>query len=210
VEYYALKPPTGRPSWDYFLLYSASLVKRRYKGTFYFPGRTVLPVFIFNKKPDLDAFEKISRNDLSRSYKMICVKCGLCCVRNSGAFMFEHEYRKIVDQEGYPAVFPSKIFSIYKFGEVKVYFLGTERFGRCFFYDSSRGCTLRPAFKPIICIIQFCTLFAKKNGKIFLKVAVKNREGGASPVYKPVNHIEYNRIVEFLRAKVKKFTYRYR
>ncbi|RLE80247.1 MAG: hypothetical protein DRJ51_06205 [Thermoprotei archaeon] len=201
MKYYCLKPPTEKPSWNYFLLYTASRLKRFYKGTYYIPGRTLLPVFVLPRRlVDWRAFEEVSPRVLRESFKMICVNCGLCCMENCGAFMFSNEYFETKASLGLDVILPYKTVRASYVGELQVYALDVEARGRCYFYSFGEGCRLKKA-KPIICLIHYCTLLAEKGGRKYVKVSVKKTNSGDLPIYRAVSDERFKEIVAQLKEK---------
>lgn len=172
--YYFLKPPSGKVAWNYFLLYKASRLKKYYCGTYYVPGKTILPLFNLPiDRTDERAFMKASRSDLEKAYKMLCVNCSLCCVENSGAFAFEHEYRLIKNYT--EAFLPSVEVEAEYIGKLRIYRLDVGPRGRCVLYDVEKGCLVHGYLKPMICMIQYCSFFAEKNGEKYIKAPSKNK-----------------------------------
>lgn len=172
--YYFLKPPSKNSAWNYFLLYKASRLKKYYRGTYYVPGKTILPLFHLPlNRIDERAFMKASRRDLEEAYKMVCINCGLCCVENSGAFAFEHEYRLI--KKFTETYLPSIEVKAVYVGKLRIYKLDVGPRGRCILYDASKGCLVHGQLKPIICVIQYCSFFAEKKGEKYIKVPSKSK-----------------------------------
>lgn len=207
MPYYALLKPTGDESYDLFLLYKARKYKSFFHGTYYLPKRRELrPVFrIPHDEVRDDVFEVIPAAELEDSYRMICVACGRCCAFNSGAFAFEDELLRISEKLGIPPAFPSREVSIYRVGRVRVYELGVERGGKCYFYTAD-GCLVERRgtwrLKPIICLIHHCSIFAERRNKLYIKVGVKRVGGEAIPVYREVSPDEFEKIVETAKRRV--------
>lgn len=207
---YILKKPTGRKSYDFYLLYEASKFKSRYKATYYIPSlKYIAPVFYLEDyEVNPDVFEPIDKETLSKSYKLICVRCGLCCVHSSAAFAFEHEL-KAIKSECYPdldySLFNFYYVNIPKYGAVKVYELSQPPQGKCFFYQYG-GCPIPKRLKPIICLIQYCSLFAEREGKVYMKVA--SRSDG-TPVYKPINMKKFEELRKLLCRRSKRYFFKY-
>ncbi|RLF06809.1 MAG: hypothetical protein DRK00_00445 [Thermoprotei archaeon] len=208
MPYYALLEPTGDESYDLFLLYKARKYKSFFHGTYYLPKRRELrPVFRIPHEVRDDVFEVIPASELEDSYKMLCVACGRCCALNSGAFAFEDELLRISEKLGVPPAFPSREVVVRRVGRLRVYELGVERGGRCYFYRGE-GCMVEREgswrLKPIICLIHFCSLFAERRGKFYIKVGVKRLEGRFLPIYREVSPSELERIVEEARRRVRR------
>ncbi len=199
---YALRP--GR-TWrgNYAALYIASLYKDRLKGVYYVPSsRLYAPVFEIDELPPAHewAFEEVRVSQLNRAYKMVCVKCGACCVRNSGAFAFAHE---LTAEER--ASLPFEVIRVPRVGDLLVYWLDTGPAGRCYFYDEEKNLCRIEDRKPIVCLVHYCTLFAERDGHLFVKVAVK-RDG--SLVYRRASRGEVKRLAGVLRARARAFSRR--
>lgn len=194
-RYYMLKQPTGSVKWDYFLLYIAAKLKKFYIGTYYIPRYQVLaPVFrITPGTPvDLRALDPVPEDVLRESYRMLCVECGWCCVRDSGAFVLENELKDLRDYLDRPLDFTWVETLV---GPLKVYHLDLDPGGKCIFYEGR--CRLPPEKKPIICLIHYCSLFAERQGRKYVKIAAKRvGEKKVVPIYREVSEEEFRKIVD--------------
>ncbi len=214
VKYYMLKQPNPKdPKLNYYLLYVASKHKRSLIGVYYIPSRKALSP-VFKARPgeyfEEGAFEEIKSKELEESYKMICIPgCGWCCERNSGAFAFEHEMKHIVAKL-YGGDITNLEMEIGRpidmewvdtlVGPKRIYRLDLGPAGRCIFYRDGK-CVLDTlkVEKPIICLVTYCSLYAEKGGKKYIKVAVKKAGDLYIPVYREVSDEEFERIVKRLQ-----------
>ena len=207
MPYYALLEPTGEESYDLFLLYKACKYKSFFYGTFYFPRRRELrPVFRI-PRVDIrdDIFERVPASEVEDAYRMLCVKCGRCCVMDSGAFAFKDEIFRIMNKLGIPMDFPSREVRVHRVGRVLIYDLAIKEGGRCYFY-TPEGCLIeRQApwrLKPMICLIHHCSVFAERRGKLYIKVSVRREGRKFVPVYREVSQEEFDRVAEGVRRDV--------
>jgi len=194
AKYYMLRRPTGQARWDYFLLYVGAKLKKFYVGTYYIPKYRVLAP-VFKPSPgtplDLRALVEVPSDILENSYRMICIECGWCCERDSGAFALENEVRDLplhlvdrpLDWKWVDTVI----------GPVKVYRLDLGPGGRCVFYSDGR-CLVPRDRKPIICLIHYCSLYAEMRGRKFIKVGVRRVGGQYEPIYREVSDEEFELI----------------
>ena len=85
-------------------------------------------------------------------------------------------------------------------GPVRVYRLDTEAMGRCTFFDVEKGeCIIErygKYLKPIVCLLTYCTVFATRSGKLYLKTGYRSLPGSrAEMFYQEVSRDEWNRMV---------------
>jgi len=206
MPYYALLDPSGDESYDLFLLYKAKKYKSFLLGTFYLPGRGRLaPVFKIPWEVSDDVFEVVPSAEVEVAFKMVCVSCGRCCALNSGAFAFEDEIAPVLEKLGQRSL-PSREVSVHRVGTVKLYDLAVGPGGSCTFY-TPEGCEIELKLswrsKPIICLIQCCSLFAERRGEPYVKVAVKRVGGRPTPVYRRVAKSDLEKIAEREKARVR-------
>lgn len=206
MPYYALLDPTGDESYDLFLLCKAKKYKSFLLGTFYLPRRARLtPVFKIPWEVSDDVFEEVPSAEVEDAFKMVCVSCGRCCALNSGAFAFEDEIAPVLEKLRQGGL-PSRSVSVHRVGTVKLYDLAVGPGGSCAFY-TPEGCEIELKLsrrsKPIICLIQYCSLFAERRGEPHVKVAVERVKGKPIPVYQRVAESELERIAERERARVR-------
>ncbi|RLF23469.1 MAG: hypothetical protein DRN15_03690 [Thermoprotei archaeon] len=201
--FYALKRPSEEEEWNYFLLYMASLRKRYFIGTYYIQEWNLYtPVF---KMPptivDKRAFTPIEKEVLDNAYRMVCIGCGRCCARSSGAFAFEHEIEEFKDKLPIEVDLLDWFYVRLSYvGDVKVFRLDKGVAGSCVLYDvKKRWCILAEEEKPVICIIHYCSLYAERRGKYYVKVAVKRRYNELIPIYKEAQGKVLRRIKSMLR-----------
>ena len=198
---YALRP--GR-SWreNYAALYIASLYKGDLKGVYYIPSlRLYAPVFEVKELPPAHewAFMEVRVSQLNRAYRMVCMECGACCARNSGAFAFAHE---LTAEER--ASLEPEVIRAPRVGDILLYWLDRGPAGRCVFFDERGKCVLGDR-KPVACLVYYCSLFAERGGKLYVKVAVR-RDG--TPVYRAASRTEAKRLARRLRARALAFVRR--
>ena len=206
MKYYALSKPKPDEAYNMYLLFIASKFKKHFIGTYWLPNLDLYaPIFINIPKiyAEKGYFIKLPSYALRNAYKMICIKgCGRCCAKNSGAFMFEHELKALkgINLPEFPA---KVIFTIG--GPIKIYYLDTFfPDGRCYFYNPEEGfCLLDEDQKPIICLIHYCTFFAERNGKYYIRVATKKIKNKVKLIYKECSYDDIIKVVRrFSRAKV--------
>ena len=197
---YALRPRRNW-RWNYAALYVASHYKDKLMGVYYFPSTGLYaPVFSIKDLPGRHrwAFVEIRKSEVSRAYKMICVECGACCARNSGAYAFPHELTT-EERES----LPFEVLSLPRVGDVLVYWLDVKTAGMCAFYDEKKNTCAVEDRKPIACLVHYCTLFAERKGEVYVKVAVK-KDGKI--VYRRSTRTEIRKIAKRLRGRVRAFT----
>ncbi|MET1128380.1 MAG: hypothetical protein ABWW70_03585 [Thermoproteota archaeon] len=203
--YYALKEPTSEREWNIYSLREAARHKKRLAGVYYSPKlRRLLAVFRATPGTHFNelVFERVEGRVIEDAYRMECPEgCNRCCVIHSGAFILDtevrqlpEEARRVIDaQPSYIVRTPG--------GPVRVYRLDTESMGRCVFFDVERGvCRLEADYgrehKPIVCLLTYCTVFASRGGKLYLKVSARRRGGGYEMVYREVDEEEWRAAVE--------------
>jgi len=168
VTYYIVSEPTDDERWNMYLLYKLSFHKDKIVGVYYIPRiRYYGPVLKLDNASDLsDIVKQIDTNMFNVSLKMICMRCGWCCEKNCGAFMFEHEAESI-ELESWSNV---RTVRLYNGEKVKIYYLDSGRYGRCIFYDSrNRRCIIHDR-KPIICIVTYCARYAiDAEGNLYVR-----------------------------------------
>jgi hypothetical protein len=75
----------------------------------------------------------------------------------------------------------------------------------CIFYDAQRrACKLEElgkGYKPVVCLLTYCTIFASRGGKLYLKAAARRVEGGWWLVYREVGEDEWRRALLRMQAK---------
>jgi len=203
---YALKPQRGAE--NYAALYAASHYKDKLLGVYYDPQtRLYAPLFKIDRlrRRDSWAFRRVDPEIPRRAYRMLCPSCGLCCVRNSAAFAFPHEI-----PPGIAAQQPLETVQTRHYGPLKIVLLDTGPAGRCILYDADRQlCSLQAAGapKPISCLIHYCTLFAVKEGRLYLKVGAR-RDG--SPVYRAASPEEIETLSKKLSERARRLALRLR
>ncbi|RLE75118.1 MAG: hypothetical protein DRJ56_06255, partial [Thermoprotei archaeon] len=127
---YALRPGRGWRS-NYAALYVASLYKEGFRGVYYVPSlRLYAPVFEVEELPPAHewAFMEVRVSQLNRAYRMVCMECGACCARNSGAFAFAHE---LTAEER--ASLEPEVVRAPRVGDILLYWLDRGPAGRCVF-----------------------------------------------------------------------------
>ncbi len=205
AKIYVLKEPRKSREWNIYALREAARLKKWFIGVYYSPELKRLLV-AFKPTPgthvNLQVFEELGESVLRNAYRMECPRgCNRCCVFRSGAFMLENEVKmlppelqvKVLEQPSELVWTPG--------GPVRVYRLDTETMGRCIFFDVEKGeCMLErygKHLKPVICLITYCTVFATKNGKLYLKTGYKVLPNGrVIMTYREVNEKEWNAAVK--------------
>ncbi len=199
---YALKN-AKKASQAYAALYAASHYKKNFIGVYYHPGTgRLLPVFNMPAPSPRHswAFQEIQGAVLEESFRMLCPACGLCCARNSAAFAFPHELPPY-----YRDKLPRKSIPTKRYGELEILLLDTDTAGRCVFLDTETAkCALQEKgyMKPVNCMLHYCTMFAEKKGKIYVKIGLKREN---KPIYREITEKEYLAIADKLRKKALKF-----
>ncbi|MEZ0345361.1 MAG: YkgJ family cysteine cluster protein [Infirmifilum sp.] len=209
MPYYALREPTGREEQDLHSLAKAASVKQSLLGVYYSPRlRRLLAVFEAPSNPDVEVFEEVDPEVVREAYKMECPRCGYCCAVNSGAFILDRELEKLPEQARLVVEEqPSRTVQT-PHGAVRVYHLGTGPRGSCVFYNpQTRECLLEKNYgklhKPIICLLTYCTVFASKNGKPYLKAAVKKLKDTWLPVYREATEEQWTTTAEKMASRAR-------
>ncbi len=200
---YVLKEPRDK-AWNIYALREAARLKKWYIGTYYSPRLRRLLV-AFKPTPGTHVnhlvFEEMDESILKESYKMVCPPgCGRCCVARSGAFMLDIEVSKLPLELQLKLETQPKERILTPGGVVTVYYLGTGPGGRCIFYDvQKRRCMLEEMYgkeaKPIICLIEYCTVFAERNGVKYIKTGYKVTDKGVLIFYRRVSDEEWEYVV---------------
>lgn len=206
---YVLREPTGEKEWDIYCLREAARLKKWLLGVYYSPRHGRL-FAVFKPPPgthvNMLVFEEAPPRLLENSYRMVCMPgCGRCCVAHSGAFILDvelrdmpYKYRSMVEMQ------PSELVRT-PGGPVRVYRLGTGSLGRCIFFDESKAGCMIEEYKPIICRLTYCTVFAEKNGKIYLKVAGRVRGSRAEMIYREASPEEVRAAVQRMASMLRKY-----
>ena len=212
---YALKEPRDDKAWNIYALREASKLKKWLLGVYYHPDLKRLLV-VFNPTPGTHinklVFEDISERLIHESYKMECPEgCGRCCVIQSGAFILSSEVDELPeDMKVRLKVQPVETVKTMG-GPVKVYKLGTGPMGMCMFFNPSTAkCILEELggkhLKPIICLITYCTVFASRNGKLYLKTGYKElSDGRIAMYYREATPEEWNRALMKMSSALAKY-----
>lgn len=212
---YVLREPKKDKSWNIYALREASRLKRWFDGVYYSPQLKRLLV-VFRPTPGTHVnqlvFEEIGESVLKDAYKMLCPEgCSRCCVVNSGAFILENEVDALPDEEIRMKIMvqPSEIVRT-PGGPVRIYYLATESLGRCIFLNPRTGkCMLEERFgkqyKPIICTITYCTVFAERRGQKHVKTGYKVLgDGRVELYYRKVSDAEFEKAVERMGTMLRK------
>ena len=212
---YVLKEPKKDKSWNVYALREASRLKRWFEGVYYSPQLKRL-LIVFRPTPGTHVnrlvFEEIGETVLKDAYKMLCPEgCSRCCVANSGAFILENEVDALPDEKTQMKIMvqPSEIVRT-PGGPVKIYYLATESLGRCIFLNPRTGkCVLEERFgkqyKPIICTITYCTVFAEKQGQKYVKTGYRVLgDGRVELYYRRVSDGEFEKAVERMGTMLRK------
>lgn len=212
---YVLKEPKDDKSWNLYALREASKLKKWLLGVYYHPDLKRL-LIAFNPSPGTHinrlVFEDIPERLIHESYKMECPEgCGRCCVIQSNAFILNNE----VDQLPEDIKVRLKVQPVEKVrtigGMVRVYRLGTGPMGMCMFFNSTTAkCNLEEiggkSLKPIICLITYCTVFALRGGKMYLKVGYKELpDGRVAMFYSEATLEEWKRMLTKMAGALMKY-----
>jgi hypothetical protein len=213
---WVLKEPRRRDrAWNLYALREAARLKRWFVGVYYSPrlGRLLA---VFKPTPGTHVnklvFEEMGESVLRDAYRMECPQgCNRCCVIHSGAFMLDVELRmlpddlrRIVEQQ------PKEVVRT-PGGKIRVYRLDTEPMGRCIFFDVERGrCMLEERLgkhgKPIVCLVTYCTVFASRNGRLYIKTGYRTRsDGRVEIIYREVSEKEWRAMVSRMGSVWRKF-----
>ncbi len=197
---YVLREPRSK-EWNIYALREAARLKKWYIGTFYSPRLKRL-VVAFKPTPGTHVnklvFEEIDESILKESFRMVCPPgCGRCCVARSGAFMLDVEVSKLPLELQLKLELQPKEKVLTPGGVVAIYYIGTGPGGRCIFYDVKRKrCMLEEQYgreaKPIVCLIEYCTVFAERNGVRYIKTGYKVTERGVLLFYRRVTDEEWD------------------
>ncbi len=209
------EPRRGDREWNLYALREAARLKRWFEGVYYSPrlGRLLA---VFRPTPGTHVnelvFEQVNESVLRDAYRMECPDgCNRCCVIHSGAFMLDVEVRQLPEE--YRAIVERQPRETVKTpgGKIRVYRLDTEPMGRCIFFDVERGrCRLEAelgrSYKPIVCLLTYCTVFATRNGKLYLKRGVKrSRDGRIIMEYVEVDEATWKRMVARMGSVWRRF-----
>ena len=196
---YVLKEPR-RKDWNIYALREAARLKKWFIGVYYSPKLKRLLV-AFKPTPGTHVnrlvFEELDESVLKDAYRMVCPEgCGRCCAAKSGAFMLDIEVAKLPPDLQLALEAQPKERILTPGGIVTVYYLGTGPGGQCIFYDvRRRRCRLEAEYgreyKPIICLIHYCTVFAERNGQKYIKTGYKVTENGVLLFYRRVSEEEW-------------------
>ncbi len=168
--YYITREPTDEESWNLYILYKLSKIKNKIVGIYYIPSLKYYgPVICSEHSLNDEIFIEINSEILKNSIKMICVRCGWCCEKNCGAFMFENELELVDKSLKYKL--PSRVVKLYDGSKVRIYRLDVYRHGMCIFYNyRSRLCRIHDK-KPIICTVTYCARFGTdSNGNLYTRI----------------------------------------
>jgi hypothetical protein len=201
---YVLKEPRRDKAWNIYALREAARLKRWFVGVYYSPRLKRL-LAVFKPTPgthvNMLVFEEMGESILRDAYRMECPKgCGRCCVFRSSAFMLDVEVNKLPPELRERVLRqPSELIRT-PGGPVRVYRLDTEPMGRCIFFDVEKGeCMLERLgreYKPIVCLLTYCTVFATRNGKLYLKTGYRVLpDGRVEMFYREVSRREWERMV---------------
>jgi len=201
---YVLKEPKKDKAWNIYALREAARLKHWFQGVYYSPRLKRL-LAVFKPTPgthvNMLVFEEIGESILRDAYKMECPRgCNRCCVIRSGAFIVENELRwlpkevrdRITKQ-------PSELIRT-PGGWVRIYRLDTETMGRCVFFDVEKGSCMLEKYgkhaKPVVCLLTYCTVFATRDGKLYLKKGYRvHRDGRTVIHYEEVDKRAWSRMV---------------
>ncbi len=199
AKIYVLKEPRREREWNIYALREAARLKKWFQGVYYSPKLKRL-LAVFKPSPgthvNLLVFEELGESIVRDSYRLICVKgCGRCCAMFSGAFILENEVQSLPsDMKAQVYMQPSELVRT-PGGPVRVFSLATGPLGRCVFFDPDR-CTCRIEeqaswkAKPIVCLLTYCTLFAEKNGKLYIKMGYRETRSGVEIFYREASREE--------------------
>ncbi len=202
---YVLREPRREREWNIYALREAARLKRWFVGVYYSPrlGRLLA---VFKPTPGTHVntlvFEELGESALRDAYRMECPPgCNRCCVFRSGAFMIENEVRQLPPELQARVMSQPSELVMTPGGPVRVYRLDTESMGRCAFFDVEGGrCELEARLgrhaKPIICLVTYCTVFATRGGRLYLKTGYRPLPGGrALMTYREVGEEEWRAAV---------------
>jgi len=201
---YVLKEPGRDKAWNIYALREAARLKRWFRGVYYSPQLKRL-LAVFKPTPgthvNILVFEEMGESVLRDAYRMECPRgCNRCCVLRSGTFMIENELRSLPgDVRDRVTRQPSELIKT-PGGWVRVYRLDTEPMGRCIFFDVEKGACMLEGLgkhnKPIVCLLTYCTVFATRGGKLYLKKGYRvHRDGRAEIHYEEVDEKTWRHMV---------------
>ncbi|ABM80978.1 hypothetical protein [Hyperthermus butylicus] len=204
AKIYVLKEPRKDRAWNIYMLREAARLKKWFDGIYY-SSKLKRLLAVFRPTPgthvNLLVFEEMGESVLRDTYRMECPRgCNRCCVFRSGAFMIENEVRQLPPELRERVLRqPSEIIRT-PGGPVRIYRLDTEAMGRCIFFDVERGeCIIErygKHLKPIVCLLTYCTVFATRNGKLYLKTGYRSLpDGRVEMFYREVSDKEWNRMI---------------
>jgi hypothetical protein len=208
------EPRRGDREWNIYALREAARLKRWFHGVYYSPQlRRLLAVFKPTPGTHVNrlVFEELPESVLRDAYRMECPEgCNRCCVIHSGAFMLDVEakmlppsIREIVEQQPRETLHTPG-------GKVRVYRLDTEPMGRCIFFDVAKGrCMLEEKLgrhmKPIVCLLTYCTVFASRGGKLYLKTGYRVTRDGVEIFYREASREGWSRMVQRMGSVWRKY-----
>jgi len=142
-------------------------------GVFYIPNLgDVVPVLDAPAPLPKPFFYPLDERILNEAYEMVCIDgCGACCEVRSGAFAFREELEELAHEYGFNIKFSRCEKMRLVTGEV-VEICEVSK-GTCPFYDESSRKCLVYRLRPIICRIHYCTLVARRKGKLYIKSGVQ-------------------------------------
>ncbi len=168
--YYIVRQPTDDEKLNLYILYKLSFHKDKIIGVYYLPKIRYYGPVITSNTPlsDLtDIAYPVNSNIIENGLRMICIRCGWCCERDCGAFMFEHEAEKL-NLERWSS---TRAVRLVDGSRVKIYYIDSGPEGSCIFYDSRRRLCRIHEMKPIICMITYCARYAvDREGNIYRRV----------------------------------------
>ena len=198
-----------KKSWNIYALREAARLKKWFVGVYYSPRLKRLLV-AFKPTPGTHVnhlvFEELDESILRESYRMVCPEgCGRCCAAKSGAFMLDVEVSKLPVELQLALETQPKERVLTPGGVVTIYYLGTGPGGQCIFYDvRRRRCRLEAEYgreyKPIICLIHYCTVFAERDGNLYLKTGYRVTPQGVVMFYRRVSKEEWEAAVRRMSA----------
>ncbi len=198
------EPRRGDRAWNIYALREAARLKKWFAGVYYSPRlRRLLAVFKPTPGTHVNrlVFEEMSESVLRDAYRMECPRgCNRCCVIHSGAFMLDVEARQLPEELRSIVLKQPSERVLTPGGKIRVYRLDTEPMGRCIFFDVEQGeCMLERMLgrtrKPIVCLLTYCTVFATRNNRLYLKEGYREIKGGIELLYREVSREEWNRMV---------------
>ncbi len=179
-----------------------SLVKNRMMSAYYLPKiKYYGPIFNLENnnlnRIDRNIFQEIFYEILSNGIKMICLKCGWECEKNSNAYAFNHELQEIEKYSNRKLNLPSKLARLRNKVKIRIYYLDVKPNRMCLFHDSkSKLCSIHEV-KPMICKITYCARFGiDSSGNMYVRVDKKVKNNGLIiPIFKITNHSIFSNIL---------------